>query len=312
MKACFILMLQTPDGTVHYAYPNQTIASNVYKLASPLKAKVLQNRRLTHGDSPNDVHHVVLNVRGSNLTYWDGQSLGVLAPGVDASTGKAHKLRLYSIASPSTGDALFGAETVSLCVKRLLYQTEAGQEGRGVCSNYLCDLSVGDEVVVTGPVGKAFLLPKQPDSSLIMIGTGTGVAPFMGFLATRFGRLAHETGEAHLFFGAQTRLDFLYQSELMALQQAHGNYFKLHTAFSREQQTAIGERLYVQHVLYEQRQHLLRLLQQPSTQLYICGLRGMEMGIIEALKQAAEEEGLAWEAFYQGLLQQGQWHVEVY
>jgi ferredoxin--NADP+ reductase len=90
-------------------------------------------------------------------------------------------LRLYSIASSAPGD--YGdANTVSLCVKRLIYEDEDGKEVKGVCSNYLCDLKEGTDVKITGPVGKALLLPKDPNATVIMLATGTGIAPFRSFL----------------------------------------------------------------------------------------------------------------------------------
>ena len=78
------------------------------------------------------------------MPYAEGQSIGIIAEGTDKN-GKPHKLRLYSIASSAPGDYGDG-KTVSLCVKRLIYEDEDGNEVRGVCSNYICDLKKGDKV----------------------------------------------------------------------------------------------------------------------------------------------------------------------
>jgi ferredoxin--NADP+ reductase len=290
------------------SYTPQEIPSNLYKPKEPFTATVLENTKITGDSSPNDVRHLVFNIEGSNLWYLDGQSLGVLPPG--EANGKAHKLRLYSIASPSNGDDGHN-KTITLCVKRLVYENEAGETVKGVCSNFLCDLEPGQTVNVTGPVGKSFLLPNEANTNLIMVATGTGIAPFRAFLKTRYEReRRNDNGQTHLFFGAQYNSDFLYQNELETFQQ--NDSFHLHTAFSREQQNAAGQRLYVQHRLAEQADTILSLLEQPNTYFYICGLKGMEGGILEALQKSAAAKGVDWAELYTLLQNQKRWHIEVY
>lgn len=293
------------DSTNTHAAPAQEIPSNIYKPTAPFASTILEHRRLTDPDSPNDVCHIVLNIADGDFKYFDGQSVGVLPPGTDAN-GKSHKLRLYSIASPHYGDDGQG-KTVTVCVKRAL------SEGfpPGVCSSFLCDAKVGDTVNITGPVGKSFILPSTPNANIIMVATGTGIAPFRAFLKTRFEKRANEKGQFWLFFGAQTRKDYLYEEELEPLKQ-HQDSFKLVTAFSREEKNAEGGRMYVQHRIKEKADTLFELLQKPETYLFICGLRGMEGGIIEALEQAATERGIVWADFQAELKSQHRWHVEVY
>ncbi|MGE0200822.1 MAG: ferredoxin--NADP(+) reductase [Candidatus Melainabacteria bacterium] len=282
------------------------IPSNIYKPGAPFAATVLETRGLCAPDSANEVRHIVLDISGSDFRYLDGQSVGVLPPGEDAN-GKPHKLRLYSIASPGCGDDGQG-KTVTICVKRAL------SEGHppGVCSGFLCNAKPGDTVNITGPVGKSFLLPSEPNVNLIMVATGTGIAPFRAFLKTRYERRASEKGQTWLFFGAQTRKDFLYEDELTAWQQSQGETFNLVTAFSREEQNAEGGRMYVQHRLQERAETIFNLLQQPGTYLFICGLRGMEPGVMEGLEKAARTQGIDWNAFLADLKAQNRWHVEVY
>lgn len=285
------------------------IPSNIYRQTDPLEASVLEHRRLTAPDSPNEVSHIVLNIAGSQMRYVDGQSIGVVPPGTD-DTGKPHKLRLYSIASPHVGDDGEG-KTVSICVKRAItVDPDTGTVYKGVCSSYLCDLQVGDTVKITGPVGKHFILPETPNANLIMIATGTGIAPFRAFLKTRYSQRAHETGQTWLFFGAQTRKDFLYEDEYVTY--AQHDSFHLVTAFSREEQNQQGGRMYVQHRLQEQADTLFKLLQQSNTYLFICGLKGMEVGIIEGLEAAAASQGINWAEFFDMLKAEKRWLVEVY
>lgn len=284
------------------------IPSNLYRPNAPLTCKVLENRRLTADDSPNQVQHIVLDRSGGDFPYIEGQSLGIVPPGIDAN-GRPHKLRLYSIASPSYGDD-GDSKTVSLCVKRAVtVLPETGERFEGVCSSYLCDLNVGDEVQVTGPVGKAFVMPQAADTNLIMIATGTGIAPFRAFMHRRYTQ-QESKATSWLFFGAQTRKDFLYEDELMAYQQHHT--FRLSTAFSREEQTLDGRRMYVQHRIFEQATELLELVKLPSTYLFMCGLRGMEGGVLEGLQHAAAATQTNWDELFETLKKEHRWHVEVY
>ncbi|MBX2860351.1 MAG: hypothetical protein KTR14_03895 [Vampirovibrio sp.] len=285
----------------------EDIPSNIYKPNSPFEATIVEHRRLTAEDSPNEVDHIVFDIADSDLRYLDGQSIGVLPPGEDAN-GKPHKLRLYSIASPYTGEYDDGGKTVTLCVKRALGATP--DIPPGVCSSFLCDAKVGDKVRITGPVGKAFLRPNIPNANLIMVATGTGIAPFRAFMHTRYVKHPEETGQSWMFFGAQTRKDFLYEEEYEKYQGVDG--FNLVTAFSREEQNAEGNRMYVQHRLQEKAETIFNLLKDSKTYFFMCGLRGMEPGILEGMQKAAESQGINWEDFFAQLKEEKRWHVEVY
>ncbi|KAF3494196.1 hypothetical protein DY000_02055176 [Brassica cretica] len=129
------------------------VITNKYRPKEPYTGKVLLNTKITADDAPGETWHM-------------GQSVGVIADGIDKN-GKPHKVRLYSIASSALGD-LGNSETVSLCVKRLVYTNDAGEVVKGVCSNFLCDLKPGSDVKLTGPVGKEMLMPKDPNATVIM------------------------------------------------------------------------------------------------------------------------------------------------
>ena len=252
------------------------IPQNIYRLRAPLRAKTLEVRRLTPEGAASDVRHIVLDIRGSAMRVLEGQSVGVVPPGVDEQ-GKPHKLRLYSVASSRRGDD--GARgTLSLCVKRVVYRDEAGgTEHHGVASHHLCDLRVGDEVSLTGPVGKSFVLPDDERAPLIMVATGTGIAPFRGFL-----RYVHQeraprwSAETLLFYGCQRASELSYYDELAALPG------RVITACSREQQNEAGARMYVQHRIAEHASEVQALIDR-GARVYVCGLKGMEQGVADAL-----------------------------
>ena len=119
-----------------------------------------------------------------------------------------------------------------------------GEEHHGIASNYLCDLAPGDTVAATGPVRKRSssrrpLVPPDPAA------TGTGIAPFRAFLKRIYEELPAWTGQVWLFFGVRTEAECLYCEEFDAFRGRPG--YHVDYAFSREQQTADGLRMYVQH-----------------------------------------------------------------
>ncbi|KAK8461246.1 hypothetical protein SEVIR_1G003100v4 [Setaria viridis] len=145
---------------------DEGVVTNKYKPVEPYVGRCLLNTRITGDNAPGETWHMVFSTEGE-LPYREGQSIGVIADGVDKN-GKPHKVRLYSIASSAIGD--FGdSKTVSLCVKRLVYTNDQGEIVKGVCSNFLCDLKPGSEVKITGPVGKEMLMPKDPNATIIMV-----------------------------------------------------------------------------------------------------------------------------------------------
>ncbi|KAI8541159.1 hypothetical protein RHMOL_Rhmol08G0039900 [Rhododendron molle] len=142
------------------------VVVNKYRPKDPYIGKCLLNTKITGDDAPGETWHMVFTTEGE-VPYREGQSIGVIADGVDKN-GKPHKLRLYSIASSALGD--FGdSKTVSLCVKRLVYTNDQGEIVKGVCSNFLCDLKPGNDVKITGPVGKEMLMPIDPTATVIMV-----------------------------------------------------------------------------------------------------------------------------------------------
>lgn len=205
---------------------------------------MLSNTTLT-GPDAGEVVHVVFEHDGK-VPYLEGQSIGIMAEGEDKN-GKPHKLRLYSIASSAPGDYGDG-KTVSLCVKRLIYNDEDGNEVKGVCSNYIGDLKPGDKVKITGPVGKALLLPKDPKANIIMLATGTGIAPFRSFLWRFFFENVPDykfDGLAWLFMGVPTTSALLYDNEFKKMKEMGGDKFKYDYAISREATDKDGNKMYI-------------------------------------------------------------------
>jgi ferredoxin--NADP+ reductase len=280
---------------------------NLYRVSRPGIARVVASARLTP-PGYDEVRHITLDLSGLNYRYLEGQSLGVLPPGVD-DRGRPNKLRLYSIASSRLGDDGRGT-SASLCVKRISFTESRSQRvHRGIASNYLCDLEPGDEVAITGPVGRTLLLPEDPASNLILVATGTGIAPFRAFLRRIYLELPGWAGSVCLFFGVRTGAECLYRAELESFRDRPG--YRLSLALSREQTTQDGGRLYVQHRMAECLGELSDLLSQSNAYLYICGLKGLEAGI-EATFARQAQAGDALPDWYQSLRADGRVRIETY
>lgn len=285
---------------------------NKFKPKEPYIGMCLRNTRITGDDAPGDTWHMVFNHEGE-IPYKEGQSVGVIPEGVDKN-GKPHKLRLYSIASSALGD--FGdSRTVSLCVKRLVYTNENGEIVKGVCSNYLCDLKAGAQVKLTGPVGKEMLMPKDPNATIIMLATGTGIAPFRGFLWKMFFEKHDDyefNGLAWLFLGVPTSSSLLYKEEFEKMREIAPDKFRLDFAVSREQTNEKGEKMYIQTRMAQYANELWELLKNDNTFVYMCGLKGMEKGIDDIMVSLAANDGIDWLEYKKQLKKQEQWNVEVY
>jgi benzoyl-CoA 2,3-dioxygenase component A len=236
----------------------------------------------------------------------EGQSIGVLPPGVDAS-GRPHHARQYSIASPRNGERP-GYNNVAITVKRVL-EDHQGRPVRGVASNYVCDLKVGDTVQVIGPFGQSFLMPNHPKSHIVMICTGTGSAPMRAMTEWRR-RLRKsgkfEGGKLMLFFGARTREELPYFGPLQSLPK---DFIDINLAFSR---TPGQPKRYVQDLLHERAVDLVPLLADPNAHFYVCGLKAMEEGVVLALRDVATNAGLEWDTIGPTLKREGRLHLETY
>ena len=290
------------------------IPINIYRPKNPYIGKCIENYELVAEGGIGTVRHLTFDISGGDLRYIEGQSIGIIPPGTDAK-GKSHKLRLYSIASTRHGDVQ-DDKTVSLCVRELVYQhPKTGETIKGVCSSYLCDLEENEDVAITGPVGKEMLLPDDEDAKIIMMATGTGIAPFRAYLWRMF-KETHEDykfkGLAWLIFGIPKTANILYKEELEKMQAEFPDHFRLTYAISREQKNPEGGRMYIQHRVAENAEELWQLMQDPKTHTYMCGLKGMEDGIDEALSAVAQKHGKDWSEFRSQMKKAHRWHVETY
>jgi len=299
------------------AVSHANVPVNLYKPKDPFIGTVTDNYSLLQEGAIGRVNHITFDLSGGDphLAYVEGQSIGIIPDGTDAN-GKPHKLRLYSIASTRHGDNLAG-NTVSLCVRQLQYEKD-GETINGVCSTFLCDIEPGAKVKITGPVGKEMLLPEDEEANVIMLATGTGIAPMRTYLRRMFEPAEQEKngwtfrGKAWLIMGVPTTANLLYDADFEHYQSQYPDNFRYTKAISREQQNARGGRMYIQDRVLENADEIFSWIESPKTHVYMCGLRGMEPGIDEAMTAAAAAKGLDWAELRPQLKKAERWHVETY
>ena len=175
-------------------------------------AQVVSSQRITPAESKEEVREIILEVDREQFDYQPGQSIGVIVSG-DHALGHRHHFRLYTVADiPEAGRA--GKPRVTLCVKRCNYIDEySGELYEGIASNYLCDRGEGDSITINGPFGMPFEVPADKEADLLLIGMGTGIAPFRALVKHIYQDVKDWKGRVRLFYGAQTGLELLYMND---------------------------------------------------------------------------------------------------
>jgi ferredoxin--NADP+ reductase len=184
-------------------------------------ARVLSNTAITPPQSAEEVRELVLEIERPDFEFAIGQSVGVIVAGpfkrqasrADLELGHSHHFRLYTVAdTPHLRDN--GKPEIKLCVKRCNYiDAYSGERYPGIASNHLCDLQPEAELTINGPFGLPFELPADKNADLLMIGMGTGIAPFRAFVKHLYREVGSWNGRVRLFFGARSGLELLYMND---------------------------------------------------------------------------------------------------
>ncbi|GAB0149892.1 oxidoreductase [Marichromatium gracile] len=268
------------------------------------EALIKASRRITPEDT-EEVRHLTLEVLDPAFQFVEGQSIGVLVPGPHPF-GNAVHLRRYSIANARPMPLDEGV-VIELLVRRCFYLDEvSGERYPGIASNYLCDAQPGDKITITGPYASAFRMPLDNRANLLMIGTGTGIAPFRAFAQHIYERRGDWNGQVRLFYGGRTGLDLMYANDETS---DLANYYdeKTFKAFR-----ALGTRPLMRSSealaqgLEAHAEETLRLMREPNTQVFISGLRKTAEAFNRVMaEQAGGEE--AWETLKQSLIDDQRW-----
>jgi ferredoxin--NADP+ reductase len=265
-------------------------------------ATLISSDRITPEDGEAEVRHMVLKLPEGVINYLEGQSIGVLPPG-PREFGNPYHLRLYSIASPREGEN--SGSTISICVRRCFYIDDiSGERYPGKASNFLCDARPGDTVQITGPYGSPFRIPSDESCNLLMIGAGTGIAPFRALVKHIYSGHKAWKGKARLFFGAKTGMELLYLNDMkkdLALYYDDGS-FKAFEALSPR--PAFDAPPALDRVLAENSREVWEMVQDPKTFVYLAGLLVAARKFQDAMSVAAGSAE-AWQDMHAQLVSEG-------
>jgi len=245
-----------------------------YDTDTRFQATVVSSERITPEQSDEEVRELVLEVDRPDFSYELGQSIGVLAPG-SAELGQEHHFRLYSVADlPERGEA--GRPRIKICVRRCDYIDDySGEKYKGVASHFLCDLASGDSLTIAGPYGIAFQVPEEKSANLILIGSGTGIAPFRAFVKHIYRKVSDWKGRVWLFYGAKSGLEMLYMNDRKNDfdQYYDEETFEAFQALSPRPNWA--DPIAWDKAIAERGDELWKLLGSPDTYVYVAGLEKM-------------------------------------
>ncbi len=275
-----------------------------YSTEPRFDATVIASERITPEDA-DEVRELTLDVERPDLEFRVGQSIGVLAPGQE-EFGKSKHFRLYSIADlPQRvqGDK----PRLKIAVRRCQYIDDySGERYDGVASNYLCDLKSGDTVTMAGPYGIAFPIPAEMHANLILIGMGTGIAPFRAFVKNLYTEYPDWNGRVLLFHGASTGLDLLYQNDQVDDFNQYYDKETFDAIKALSPRPHWSDPIDWDQALGSHGGEVWNLLQLPTTYVYIAGLEQIREELNAAFARLAGDEQ-RWERRRAELVAGGRW-----
>jgi len=260
-------------------------------ISNPHTARLLSSQRITPPDSA-EVRHLVLQLTDDDFAFREGQSVAVLVPGPH-EFGNMFHMRLYSIASPRTGEE-GKANNISICVRRCFYvDPVSGERYPGKASNYLCDATPGDEILFTGPYGAHFSIPSDPTCNLLMIGAGTGIAPFRAFVARIYQTRGGWKGKVRLFYGAKNGMELLYMNDLRKDLDLYYDEKTFQAFEAVSPRPHFDEDPALDRLLIDHSREIWEMIGDPKTHVYVAGLVGAAQKFEHAVIEMAGSEQ-AW------------------
>lgn len=281
-----------------------------YDKTERFAAKVLSSTRITADDADAEIRELVLEIDRAEFDYKPGQSIGVIIPGPH-EMGHEHHFRLYSIAdTPSRSED--GKPRITIAVRRCAYIDEfSGERYNGIASNYVCDRGVDDELEITGPYGYAFEVPEDKDANLILIGAGTGIAPFRAFIKHIYKDIGDWRGKVRLFYGAHTGLELVYMNEHRDdfTQYYDEDTFEAFKAVSPKPSWA--DPIAWDYCLEERSSEILAMLSDPKTHVYVAGLKDVREQLDKVFADMMDSEE-RWQRRRAELVAGGRWTEVLY
>ena len=282
---------------------------NEYGRSHSYSAVVRENQRLTPENVP-EVRNIRLHVAHPDFCYVEGQHIGVIVPG-PLDFGSETYFRLYSIANSPHPDEQ-GNVDIELCVRRCFIIDElSGEQHPGIASNYLCDAQPGNTITITGPYGDAFSIPEDSNSNLLMIGSGTGIAPFRAFIQHIYQKKPDWQGVVWLFYGALSGMEKLYLNDINNDLSEYYEHKTFQAFEGLSQHPWMHEDSSLTHVLEENARQIWELIQNPLTRIYIAGLSKMVHKFETIMIRTAGSEA-RWRWVRREMIEQKRWSKLLY
>ena len=256
-----------------------------YNIQKRYKAILLENHRITAEAAAEEVRELRFEIEEPEFQYHIGQCIGVLVPGPHEFGHEFH-FRLYTIADiPVPGSA---KPKITICVKRCFYIDDySGEHYQGIASNFLCGLKKGQQIILTGPYDLPFTIPDDKNSDVLMIGMGTGIAPFRAFVRHIYETVGDWKGKVRLFYGAHTGLEMLYMNDK---RDDFSNYydeatFKAFQAVSSRPYW--NEAIEFNQVLKQHEQEVWQMINKNNTHVFIAGLEQIRVTLDKIFSEFA-------------------------
>jgi ferredoxin--NADP+ reductase len=276
----------------------------------PTAEAVIQETRRITPQGKDEVRHLTLGVQDPAFQFVEGQTVGVVVPGPHPF-GNPYHLRRYSIANARNLPGEEGV-TLELLVRRCFYVDEvSGERFPGIASNYLCDAKAGDRLTVSGPYTSPFKVPADKTANLLMIGTGTGIAPFRAFAQLIYERRGGWEGQVRIFYGGRTGLDLMYANDEQS-DLAHyydERTFKAFRALAVRPLVSSSQAL--EQGLKDHAEEAWALMGEPNTHVFVSGLGKIAFVLDRVMAERAGSMD-EWHRVKQGLIDQHRWSEVIY
>lgn len=266
-----------------------------YKTETTYVARVKHSIRVTPNNK-EEIREIILEVQDPDFECKVNQSFGVLVEKA-GDFGEKYHHRLYSVSD--IPEKINGKTRITLLVKRCNYvDSFSGEQYKGVSSNFLCDRKVHDEVIITGPFDLAFQLPKDKTANLILIGMGTGIAPFRAFVKHIYQNIKDWKGAVRLFYGAKSGLEMVYMNDQ---NNDLTQYYDQTTFKAFQAVTSLGEwsdTIPLDTTIESKAEEVLSLLNYNNTYIYVAGHEKIKENLDKAFATilGSEEEWLVRKA----------------
>ena len=239
-----------------------------FNVENKYKATVKKTERLTP-DNTEEIREISLEVIQPGFECQVDQSFGVLVKSSDEFGNTFHH-RLYSVADLPTNEQ--GKQQIKVLVKRCSYVDEfSGEQHEGVASNYLCNRKVGDKITITGPYELPFVVPEDKTSNLILVGMGTGIAPFRAFVKHIYNDVKDWQGKIRLFYGARSGLELLYLNDKDGDLTSYYDESTFEAFKALSPRPAWSDPIALDKAIEERASEIIDMLSQTNTRIYVAG-----------------------------------------